>query len=532
MGESEEREEDTGPLPTAPPAAYQLRRHPETYPRHANGLPVPLYRVTRTEDDLHNFLAAMRPEDWGHCEMYVYQYYPRHRSIEGQPAYIDKICEGPVKLEEVIASHGSGVYGFTLNDANVQGNRRTVMYAKVELTRDDHPERYDLDRLWVDHKDNRTLVAKLVRDGILNKQGEQMQDTSGLAATVDKLTNTVIELSKDRARGAVPAPVAPDPNAGAMAQIHQKSLEMMGAANKAAIEAATASNKSGSVADTLQLVTAIAGLVQRQPVDNTPIQMLMEEIKTAREESRAQREAAEKERQRNHELQMAALAQKQTAADPFAQVEQVMRIRNLFGGGDTTPRNWKEQAIGMVSEHLPHILEIGGALVRSVGQPTPITATQLTPNGEQVAQALPAPAQPSPTQQAPNAQPPNPNVTPEQQVQIERITNLQGQLQQHGRFLVNALAKGQDGYTFAESMINMTDDLTYQKAAAFTLQEWMTAIFSFPQLQQQFAGVEHTVERFVAEFLDFQNPEQDAKPMSAEPPPEPPPVAPTKKGKQ
>lgn len=527
----------------APPSAYELRRHPDTYPRRADGLPVPLYRVTRTEDDLHNYLAAMRPEDWGHCEMYVYQYYPRHRPVEGQPAYIDKISQGPVDLTRIIEQYGSGVYGFTLNDANVQGNKRTAMYAKLELARDEHPERYELDRLWIEHKDNKQLVARLVRDGVLNRQGERVDNQQGLAQTVDKLTNTVIELSKERAR--TPPPAAADPNAAAMSAIHQKSLDMMGAANKAAIEAATASNKSGGIAETLQLVTAIAGLVGRGDTksDDTGTKLLLEELKSSREDARAQRDAAEKERQRNHELQMAALTAKQQQTDPLAQVKAVMEIKNLFGGGggeSMAPRNWKEQAIGMLGEHLPQILEVGGALVRSIGAPNPVTPgmvgggagnpqpAQLPPVGGQVVEQPPQGQQPA----QPQAPTPvdDPTVTPEQRTQMERIANLQTQLQQQGRFLVNAIAKGQDGYTFAESLINMTDDLTYQRARAYTQQEWMTAIFSFPQLQQQFAGVEHTVDRFVFEFLDYGNPDgeepQATEPAPAAPAPVPDPPAP------
>jgi len=66
------------------------------------------------------------------------------------------------------------VYGFTLNDANINGNRRTAMYAQVELRRDHIPEMWDLETLDLDHKDNRQLVARLKRDGIIDSKGEPM----------------------------------------------------------------------------------------------------------------------------------------------------------------------------------------------------------------------------------------------------------------------------------------------------------------------------------------------------------------------
>jgi hypothetical protein len=512
---------------------FDLRRNPDTYPRRENGLPVPLYRVTRAEDDLHNYLAAMRPEDWGHCEMYVYRYYPRAKSIQGEPAYIDKIAQGPVDLTTIIETHGSGVYGFTLNDANVQGNRRTAMYAKVELRRDNIPEMWDLDTLDIDHKDNKQLVARLIRDGVLTNKGERIMQNDGatgaaLAGVVDKLTNALLENSKAQSRA--PQHV-PDPNAAAMAAVNNKTIEMLGAANKAAIEAATAGNKSGGVAETLQLVQTI--LAATKPPDNSAMMtLLLETVKTGRDETRMAHEAAEKERQRAHEIQLEALKQKQTASDPFAQVETFMKIKNLFTGPGTgveRPLSWREQGIAMLGEHLPQILEVGGALVSNLGKPNPIQVGQLNsanqpaqlPPGGGVAQPMPPsinpqgqqagqtqPQQGGQTQTQP--QPTGPNgepLTPEQQKQIERIGELQSQIQQQGRFLVDAITRGQDGYSFAESLVGMVGNLTYERARGYSLEEWLTAIFSFPQLQQQFKGIEHTVQTFVFEFLDYGNPE-------------------------
>lgn len=510
-----------------PPDAYTLRRNPATYPRRENGLPIPLYRVTRTEDDLHNYLAAMRPEDWGHCEMYVYKYYPRAKPIPGEPSYIDKISQGPVDLLKFIETYGSGVYGFTLNDANVQGNRRTAMYAKLELSRDHIPEMYDLETLDIDHKHNRQLVARLQRDGILDNKGEKMaNDTAGMAQVVDKLTNALLEANKNNNRPA-PAP-APDPNAQAMAQVQAKTIEMLGDANKAALTAATAGNKSGGMDETLKLMTTLMGFMK--PPDTSPmLALMMEELKSNREATKQAAEAAEKERQRNHELQMKALEQKATAADPLAQVETFMKIKDIFGGGGepSQPRNWKEQGLAMLGEHLPQILNVGAALVQNIGRPNPVTAGMVGGQGQpQTIDAQPlAPAlNPGMVAQPAQAQAPassaagangepnpaaDPNLTPEQRLQIQRIQVLQNQLMEHGGFLVKAIKKGQTGYQFAEFLIAGTDELTYARARGYSRDEWLTAIFSFPQLQQEFAGAEATVAQFIEEFLDFGNGEDD-----------------------
>lgn len=521
-GEYEQR-----PGAPIPPDAYTLRRNPATYPRRENGLPIPLYRVTRTEDDLHNYLAAMRPEDWGHCEMYVYIYYPRRRPH----TYIDKISQGPVDLLKLIEEFGSGVYGFTLNDCNVQGNRRTAMYAKLELAREDIPEKWDLATLDRDHKDNAKLVARLQRDGILDSKGEIMaNDGANMAQVVDKLTNALLESNKNNNR---PAPVAAvDPNAAAMAAVHKATVEMLGDANKVAIAAATAGNKSGGMDETLKLVTMLLGALK--PPDNSPmLTLMMEELKSNREATKLAAEAAEKERQRNHELQMKALEQKATAADPLAQVETFMKIKDIFGGGGepSQPRNWKEQGLAMLGEHLPQILNVGAALVQNIGRPNPVTAGMVggqqgqgqTIDAQPMAPALtPGQPQPQPNPQAgggngdPNsANAPNPaadpSLTPEQREQIRRIQILQNQLMEHGGHLVRAIKRGQTGYQFAEFLIAGTDELTYARARGYSRDEWLTAIFSFPQLQQEFAGAEATVAQFIEEFLDFGNGEDDGE---------------------
>lgn len=506
---------------------YDLRRNPDTYPRFPNSdLPIPLYRVTRTEDDLANYLSAMRPQDWSHCELYVYQKYPMHVKIPGVNQYVDKVTEGPVNFDTFIRQFGSGKYSFTLNDSNIQGNRRTVMYASmVDLSRDEYPEKYVLENLDVTHANNRNLVARLQREGILDKRGEPVADTQNTytAQTVQQLTSAVIDMAKNNAR----API--DPNATQAAAINHATIQMMGDASKAAIAAVSANAKGGGVAETLQLVSALKDMVApAKPTGPDPMMTLMlEELKSQREdakrrderereENRRRDERDEAERKRQHEIQMAQFNKKEEAQSPLNIIKSVLEMKNLISGGDAgsmAPRNWKEQGIQMLGENLPNILQLGTAMFTSVGKPGEVDANAAVAAGQNNGQQLqpagngqPQPAPHGQTQPQPTAQPnPGEPLTQEQQVAAGRIRALQTQIADQGRFLVQAIKKGQDGYKFAELLIDMTDELTYERARSYSVGEWMYAIFSFPQLQKEFAGAEAIVERFVTEFIEFGN---------------------------
>lgn len=524
------------------------RAHPDTYPRRASGTPIPPHRVIKTELDFTRYMDAMTPDDWGHCEMYVYK--KRPMDLPTRPNYIDKIGAGPFDLDKFIRTNGSGLYHFGLNDANITvDNRRSIMYAQLELEREDYPEKYNLDTLDVQHKNNVRLVAQLKRDGIIDDKGNQTVNTTDAttATTVQQLTGALIDFAKDRNRGNGDG----GNNASALqTAMMTETVKMMANASKTTLEAALAQIKGNDPATFMSLIAQMKDLFQPAQVkqDDGMLKMLLDELRASRAGEADARKEAAAERQRQHELQLAAMNTKATAADPLAQFEQLLKIKSLITGGAESmagPRNWKEMAVGMLGDNLPQVLTLGTAIFQSIGKPNAVTGAQaigaVTGADTQPQQFQPQQpqAQPHPQQVPIDTTNPRPGqvhdtATPEERAAIARIQQLQGQLQQYGQFLINAITSGQDGYKFAESMITMAGELTYARAAAFTVPEWMTAIFSFPIMAQTFAGVEAKVEQFVTEFLDYDTNDDDAtdtqdadgelERVTANPPPSPAPT--------
>lgn len=535
------------PLPGNRPGPTSVRAHSDTYPRNTTGMPIPPHRVIKTEIEFQRYVDAMRPDDWAHAVMYCYQKRPMVKVTPGTPQYLDKVGAGPFDLERFIRTNGSGLYHFCLNDTNLPGNKTTVMYAQLELEREAFPERWHLDTLDVYHKNNVQLVARLKRDGLLDDKGNpaMAQDNATTAQTVQQLTGALIDFAKQGNRQQ-----APDGNAALQTTMMTETVKMMANASKSTLDAALAQVKSQDPAAFLSMIAQLKDMFQpqRPAEDNGMLKMLLDELKASRlAEADARKEAAA-ERQRQHDLQLAALNNKAAAADPLAQFKQLLEIKSLITGGAETmaPKNWKEMAVSMFQENAPQLIGLGTAIFSSMGKPNPVTAEQMQANAaavgaaggmhpQPIAQPHPQPidtTSPRPGQVDSGAGAANPTPTNAEQIAVQRIEALQGQLQQYGQFLINAITAGGDGYKFAESMITMAGELTYARAAAFTVDEWMIAVFSFPQMAQTFSGVEGRVKQFITEFLEYDAAEEGTDDGDPEletvtvnpPPPAPPPV--------
>jgi len=105
------------PIPTHAQSGYEAdpRTNPATYPRSpTTKLPIPPYRVIKTETDLVNYFAALTYDDWAHCVLYIYQAFPKHRKEEGGYGYLEKHGEWKCDLDGFIAAVSPSLPASTL----------------------------------------------------------------------------------------------------------------------------------------------------------------------------------------------------------------------------------------------------------------------------------------------------------------------------------------------------------------------------------------------------------------------------------
>lgn len=518
---------ESPPIAPVSPGESEFEASPDFAPvtglklkRTATGLPVPANPI-KDEVTLQEYFDCLTPDDWGHIEVYVYQKWPVHRKRPHGHNNLMKITEGPFNVDAFLAQYGSGNYKFDVNDSNVAGKFRTAAQILIKYRDPERPPTYNLDWLDLADSENRTIVEQLQREGKINSKGEVMSQSIPAqpgedAGTVKALTGALLDLVGQVQKNAT-APAMSTGRDDGTGKAMDRVVEMMAAAGKQATDMALAQVKQQDPAALLQLMTAMRefNAPVRSEGDSGLVKLLME-----------QNAALQKQ---TNDLMLRLIDAKQAPAPVVApatggigMLKEFLQIKELLGGSEMgTPKDWKEMLAGAVADNLPGVLEVAGGLFANLRGPA-MTAPQLSAEALQGGQGAVAQQQlrNNPVQAVPQPQPPvdmhaaatgagtgaatgtDTPKTPEQ-IQLERLQLLVNDVAAYGNYFLNALRQGTSGDAFAESIIQFTSMLQFERMAGYSVDEWMTAIYAVPQMKEQLTGAEQTVYQFVTDFLSY-----------------------------
>lgn len=200
---------------------------------HRGSLPSPPGRIV-TGNEFADYTKELTERDWAHAQGYLYRTWPRLTTTDN----IDKFRHA-IDAEWIMREHGEGIYRASLNDEDIPGTFRTVLRCKHwELRNPDVPPKIpDLNRLSLSDPGNRDYVAKLVRDGKLDTQGNIIMTptatsadataSAALAQSLGKVTEHILEQSR-----------RPAANDGTTQKVFDQVMTMLSKASDRSLEIA------------------------------------------------------------------------------------------------------------------------------------------------------------------------------------------------------------------------------------------------------------------------------------------------------
>jgi hypothetical protein len=491
---------------------------PEVEPKprgRTSTLPKPSSK-TLIPQDFYAYTQGLSAQDWAHTLIYVFRQYPR---IIREPKNIEKIS-APISEDYILNNHGSGTYWLMLNDTDTD---KTVCQTYPDIDSPNYPPKIDLRELDVAHERNKTYVDHLKRTGKLTADGDIAQsgksDNGGEAQAIKEIALEAMRAGRNQP--------------GMETRAFEKMMDMMSTASQKSIEIAMGQVKKEDPTAFLQLVmqmsaqqnttmapmmTMLTGLMTKMfERDSKPqaadpmVTVLMEQLKTAREEAAAARLASEAALQRAHEKEMAMLENRAEAVDPMAMVEKVLNLQEKLGGGG--PKDWKAQLVDQGMQHMPEVLSLAGRFIGYRAQP----AQQAQQPAAQRPAQQPQPQQPQTQPQPTGASVKTPPISTDPEIEwLYTIFLAQGPL------FINAFRTNPaNGEGLAMALDDMGLKPLYTRASKMGPAKIIETMKLIPQMWADAMAVggegsEGMVMEFVKDFCD--GPQDDDEDEDEDPP--------------
>lgn len=436
-------------------------------------------------------IARFNNVEWEQHIVYVYRLAPiTDRTAGGTVKYIQKYASR-FDQETLKADFGSGRYRLQLNRYGEKGQSKTVRTFEIDIEDMNFPPKVPPGEWLDDPRNKRWAWAR-------NK--EQAPAAAADAWTPERVMKFVKELRPD-----VPQNDQISITKAVLDAVKETRAEL-GAANNPASTVALLKEliliakpqdgeRHAPPADPLEILTKAKALFAGDSSKTDAVVVLLtEQLKSAREDAAAARDSAEKERQRNHELQLKMMEQRANQADPMDMVEKVMNLQERLGGNES--RNWKEKLVDQGFQALPDILNaVKGMAYRRqepAQQPRPQQAQphQQTQNPQPQVQQTPNP-QPSGVEQMP--QPP----------QDPDIAMLLPILEQQGMRLVQAFkADPLSGCDVAAAIASplLAGRAGYERIARMGREKILATIELIPQMKADLLAI--GTQEMINEFID------------------------------
>ncbi len=438
-------------------------------------------------------LSRFNNVEWEQHIIYVYRLAPiTDRTAGGTTKYVQKYASR-FDQETLKADLGSGRYRLQLNRYGDKGQSKTVRTFEIDIEDMNFPPKVPPGEWLDDPRNKRWAWARNKQDAI---------PAGGDPWTPERITRMVKELRPD-----VTQPQDQMSITKAVLDAVKETRAELGAANNPAsmitllkeliLIAKPAETDKPAVADPLDILTRAKALFAGDSgKTDAVVTLLTEQLKTSREDAKMARESAEKERQRNHELQLKMMEQKNTAADPLDMVNKVLNLQEKLGGGQQSRRpGWP----GLLEDHADRLLDLGekalGAIAYKRSQPAPAPNQQQRPSQQQ-------PAPNTQVQQTPPAQPQGETVA--QQPTDPDIAFLLPILESQGRRFVTAFKNDPlSGGEVARSVILYADNATYERIARMGRVKILATIDLLPEMKADLlkVGTQEMLNEFIDDFV-------------------------------
>lgn len=389
--------------------------------RSARLIPKPKSKKFHELRYLEEWMRELNDEDWTHLSCYLYRLYPkiiRQQSDKASKNYID-IYGSHFTTEDILSVHGSGRYQLIFLDSN--DVKEALCKANLELEDVEKPAIYVLEELDITHPSNKGVVDRLKSEGKIgldNKlTGQGMISAQQVNQGDPQMMGLVMKLldkmdSKERQAFKSAAETNSET---AMAGV----MKVMQDANKTAMDIVSQNIKSDNPDKMLEMFKMMTTLMNREPAK--PEISTMDVLKIIQESNA-----------KTNEMMLAMLNRKQE--DPL---EAMIKTKELLDalkddGGSTKGGGWKEQ---LVEVGLPLLGNIAMAIAGAVAAKNAAMGTPQASSQASVAQT--PQGLPQASQTVSQAQQPQPQINP---------------LDQYGAFLVGAIARGDSGDLFADSI--------------------------------------------------------------------------------
>ena len=438
-------------------------------------------------------ISKFTDADWEKHIVYIYRLAPiTDRLAGGTLKYLMKYGSR-FDQDTIKADHGSGRYRLQLNQLGPKGSSKTIRTQELDIEDMNFPAKVP-DGEWMDDPRNKRWAW--------GRKKPEAQAPATDSTSLGKLTDLIGKLVENRQNGR---------------QDSDEEKKLSGVLVDWALKQTATEKNEGSAGKLAELVKAIKDLM---PAPVTPaavvsplailaeakalfattgksdpmVELLMQELKSAREESA-------KERQRNHELQMKMMEQKATAADPLDMVNKVLNLQEKLGGGERSRRpGWP----GLLEDHADRLLDLGeralGAIAYKRAQPAPAPVQQQRPQQQQPQPASTVQAQQpaQPTNQEPQQPMPNTPSDPD-------IAFLLTIFEAQGRLFVSAFINDPvaGGGAVARTVSLFGGVATYERIARMGQDKILATIELLPEMKADLlkAGTLEMLKEFIDDFI-------------------------------
>lgn len=428
--------------------------------------------------------ASLTEDDWNHITMLLYREWPyidRQMNDPNANINIEVLCSPWDHTGKTfLTTHGSGSYKVIINDSNkaVKGKGGLVGIARFEINEPNYPPVFVLDELVVDHKSNRTIVAKLIAEGKLSREGTPMTQQGGTdnAALIALLTRMIEKNSNTPPK---------DSTAESISQMFVKANDtMLGMVKDQA--------KTDDPEKLIKMLSALKEMLPKAESGNEMLTLLVKmqgDMARVQADSQAAREALM--------LKMMEMMNSRPSNDDAEDkvLARIATYKELFGGGEGRTKNPSIPEL-LIEHGAPVVLKVLDTIQQFVniknyqeGLKKQQTQEQTEPQAEVIEQAPQVAAK-----QAPNGKVVEMPATEEQQL----MTIIKGPA---GPLILGALQRGEDGSNFAASLEGMFGTLTYDQIASQGKDRILGAMKAVPEFWNQI--VPASMEIFVEEFIAY-----------------------------
>lgn len=459
----------------------------------------------KDSEEFFKWQDTLKPEHWLQMIWYFYRTSPKIIRPKDQ-FYID--CGGyPISEDWIVKNHGSGEYYIIVNDVGRPKNARKITQANFKIDNLDYPPNVKMDELDVYYDGNRSFVDRCIAQGKLTTDRKPMNSPNqslGGDAVVGLLGKMIDRLDRSQVAN------TKDPKDAAITT----AFEIIGKGNEAATKMMLDQMKEQDPDKLIKLVTLIMGMLPK-PAEHKDESSSFLKILTDNQNKTMEILAKKDETILGLMTKMIEnKATTQSGDDSFDKtIDRFLKFQELTGlvGGGSG----KKSTLETVMQYGGPVLEKVFGMVQNLlvvkaqsdfakanqGKTPPTTNLVVSAASPQVNQGGEDGDEELKTVESGNSGKDVRGAM--QQSSEQQLAMIKEGLKQIGPKILEALARGTSGDSFAESIDTFMGPMVYNQLAALGESQILEILKSDNVLWSKLVTVEPALKKFVREFLSY-----------------------------